>query len=368
MRIEPIGEPRVIMSNPASLHNYFAWPSVARLKNGRLAAAASGFRLAHVCPFGKTVLAFSEDEGEHYSLPAPVIDTTLDDRDGGLTPFGSSGLIVTSFTSSRELLMKRAFCNFGKKPTPGQRAYLEAYFENLSEEDCARDYGSHFRVSFDNGVSFGPVYNSPVSSPHGPTELADGRILWVGHQTGHINDRPLAAAEVDPYTGACRVIGEIEPIYWGERRMTSCEPYARQMPDGRILCHIRVQGTDDFASVFTLYQCESEDGGRHWSKPVQILGDYEGAPSHLLVRSDGSVIASYGRRRDGIGIYAAVSFDQGRSWPEKNLPLVTGGELRDLGYPMTVELKDGTLATVYYGHADPEGPAVIFQQKWRLTD
>lgn len=40
------GKPRVIMSNPHSPHGYFAWPSIDRLQDGRLAVVASGFRLA----------------------------------------------------------------------------------------------------------------------------------------------------------------------------------------------------------------------------------------------------------------------------------------------------------------------------------
>ena len=78
------------MSNPFSKHNYFGWPTAARLQNGTIAVVASGLRLRHICPFGKTVISYSNDEGQTYTLPAPVIDTVLDDRDGGIMPFGKS--------------------------------------------------------------------------------------------------------------------------------------------------------------------------------------------------------------------------------------------------------------------------------------
>lgn len=91
MRIEKIEEARVILSNPGSRHCYFAWSTAERMKNGRLAVAASGFRLSHICPFGKAVMAISEDEGGHYSAPMSIIDTVLDDRDAGLCAFGKSG-------------------------------------------------------------------------------------------------------------------------------------------------------------------------------------------------------------------------------------------------------------------------------------
>ena len=43
MKIIRIGEPKIIMNNPYSLHNYFGWPTVARLQNGKFAVVASGF-------------------------------------------------------------------------------------------------------------------------------------------------------------------------------------------------------------------------------------------------------------------------------------------------------------------------------------
>ena len=37
MKISLIGTAKTVMDNPLSKHNYFAWPSVARLKNGKVA-------------------------------------------------------------------------------------------------------------------------------------------------------------------------------------------------------------------------------------------------------------------------------------------------------------------------------------------
>jgi hypothetical protein len=58
---------RIICSNPNGIHNYFGWPSVARLQDGSLMAVASGFRIAHVCPFGKVVAFRSYDEGKSWT-------------------------------------------------------------------------------------------------------------------------------------------------------------------------------------------------------------------------------------------------------------------------------------------------------------
>ena len=88
MKVELLGTPKIIMDNPDSLHNYFAWPSVVRLQNGKIAAVASGYRLEHLCSFGKACISYSEDEGESFTRPAPVIDTPLDVRDAGIMTFG----------------------------------------------------------------------------------------------------------------------------------------------------------------------------------------------------------------------------------------------------------------------------------------
>ena len=92
MQIELIGKPKKIMSNPYSRHGYFAWPTVARLQDGKIMAGASGFRIEHICPFGKAVISYSFDNGETYTPPAPVIDTPLDDRDVGICTFGKKAL------------------------------------------------------------------------------------------------------------------------------------------------------------------------------------------------------------------------------------------------------------------------------------
>ena len=42
---------------------YQAWPTIAQDENGVLYTAWSGLRSSHVCPFGKAVISYSEDEG-----------------------------------------------------------------------------------------------------------------------------------------------------------------------------------------------------------------------------------------------------------------------------------------------------------------
>ncbi|NLB16607.1 MAG: exo-alpha-sialidase, partial [Clostridiales bacterium] len=50
-----------------ALFTYQGWPSVARDENGTLYAVASSFRVEHVCPFGKTAMYISRDEGKTWT-------------------------------------------------------------------------------------------------------------------------------------------------------------------------------------------------------------------------------------------------------------------------------------------------------------
>ena len=117
---------RTVISNPLGRHCYFGWPTVARLKDGRLAVAASGYRISHLCPFGKSVISFSEDEGKTWSIPSVVFNTQLDDRDSGVVPFGESGLMVTSFNNGFKEMRSYLDSFEGR---PDMYRYAESYID-----------------------------------------------------------------------------------------------------------------------------------------------------------------------------------------------------------------------------------------------
>ena len=361
MKIINIGEPSVIMSNPHSRHNYFGWPTLTRLKNGRLAVAASGFRLRHICPFGKTVVSFSDDEGKTYSTPAPVIDTPLDDRDGGIMSFGESGVIVTSFNNT---------LNFQRKQN-SKDAYALAYLDTIPSDAEEKYLGATYRISLDNGTTFGKIFKSPVTSPHGPIELSDGSIIWVGRVFSPEDNKVegvdcIRACKIG-LDGSYEPLGRIENISEDGIEFLSCEPHTIELDDGRLLCHIRVQRYGGKNPIFTLFQSISEDGGRSWSRPQQLLGRMGGAPAHILKHSSGALISVYGYREAPFGIRAMFSFDGGESWDTDHDIYVNGVNL-DLGYPTSVELCDGSILTVFYAHQSNDQPALIMQQRWRFEN
>jgi hypothetical protein len=82
--------------------------------------------------------------------------------------------------------------------------------------------------------------------------------------------------------------------------------------------------------------------------------------------SGGVLIASYGNRiGPGEGQRVALSRDDGETW-ETDYILRSDGESGDLGYPATVERKDGSLLTVYYQREAGRKNCVIMQSVWSL--
>jgi len=369
MKIEQIGAPETVMHNPDSSHNYFAWPTATRLQNGKIAVIASGFRLKHVCPFGKTVISYSDDDGRTYTAPAPVFDTPLDDRDGGVMTFGKSGVVITAFNNDRKLQERYLKADWIKSGTFD--GYVRSYLDMITDEDEEKYQGSLYRVSNDCGVTFGPIYKCPVSSPHGPCVLIDGSILYVGTLYEHDSAHPcenLIEAYIITADGKCEYRGTVEPIYIDGERMSSYEPHAFVLDDGTVICHIRVeQYNNSTAKPFATYQSVSADGGRTWSKPELITEIRGGAPAHIMRHSSGMLISTVGYRTAPYGIKAMFSKDNGKSW-DTGYDVYVNNVNWDLGYPSTVELADGSLLTVFYAHTDESSPATIMQQRWKFEE
>ena len=353
MKVVKIDEPKVVMSSPDSKHGYFGWPTACRLQNGKIAVVASGFRLRHVCPFGKTVISYSENDGETYTYPAPVIDTPLDDRDGGIVAFGEKNVVVTSFNNTAE---------FQRKST--EDPYCLSYIDTITKQDEEKYLGASYRISEDCGVTFGEIKKVPVMIPHGPLVMNDGSLLWIGRPYDHRNTKDCIKTYKENAEGEFELIGEIENVINDSGEMAvSCEPHSILLKDGSILTHIRVQ----LAGYFTVFQSKSTDGGRTWTKPRQLLDDFGGAPPHLFRHSSGLLMCTYCLREAPFVVKVMFSKDEGETW-DTGHDIYVNGVSADMGYPSTVELKDKSLLTVFYATPEKGAKAVIMQQKWRFEE
>ena len=351
------------------MHNYFGWSTVAKLPDGVFATVCSGYRLRHVDPFGKCVISYSRDNGKSWSNPAILIDTPYDDRDGGIAVGKDGRVIVTSFVC-RPQSQKNCLEYYENNVENSKKVnnYIKAYLDMVETPEMFNKYfGATFVVSEDGGYTFGDVQMAPVTNPHGPAPLPDGSFLFVGNKM-HSFDK-INSGEKEPiccykYTadGEFEFLSEIDGITYGE----ACEPYAYVCEDGKIIVHIRVNSEQP--DKFTLYQCESYDGGKNFNNPRQILSDLGGAPSHIMRHSSGVLIASYSYREEPQGIRLMFSNDNGETW-DTDYTLFDKCYNKDCGYPSTVELPDGKLLTVFYAH-NQENPVntscVIKQIIWEM--
>lgn len=152
----------------------------------------------------------------------------------------------------------------------------------------------------------------------------------------------------------------------------SIMPATAQLPGGRLLTALRCRGGDRAAGQdqhwLDLYI--SEDLGRSWQfygRPQTFQQNgHNGNPGTLDLLPDGRLLLTYGNRDEPYTIGARLSADLGQSWGEE-ITLRTGGGNRDIGYPRTAVLPDGTAVTAYYFNDEPggSGPRYIEATVWR---
>lgn len=369
---------KTIVSNPDGLFNYFGWPSAAKLPDGTLAVVGSGFRLSHVCPFGKSIICYSRDNGETWTRPAPVIDTPLDDRDSGITCIGGNRVMITSFNNT--IADQRGYAEwineeYNSNATNKYIKALKLAYCDLVDSTGLQDkyYGSTYVISEDGGYTFGEVKKIPVTSIHGPCVAPNGDVLYIGRSWETERDVKdcIQCWKMLP-DDSFEFVSDIENVSDEDREMVSCEPCAVVLPNGKIIVHIRVQcggsrvkGKESTDKVFTTYQSVSTDGGKTFTKPYDLGNN--GAPCHIMRHSSGVLIATYGYRNAPYGQRVMFSFDEGETW-DMDYILRDDGPSGDLGYPCTVELDDGSLLTVYYQQEPGHKNTVIMQSKWSLDD
>ena len=315
--------------------------------------AYSGGREAHICPFGRVELMTSRDGGDSWAFPRVLLDGPTDTRDAGLLETSKGTILVTTFTSlAYEAVLARA----GKDGRePGRLARWRAAKERLGRGKA--DPGVWIIRSDDDEITRGGRSDSILNSPHGPTQLADGRLLYAGR---------------DPWRGGKVGVGESSdhgriwqwlsaiPDRDGDSIAEYHELHAVQAADGRIVCHIRNQIK---ANHWETLQTESSDRGKMWSVPVSI--GVRGLPSHLLRLRNGLLLMSHGHRRRPFGNQARMSTDHGRTWSD---PMMISGDGlgTELGYPITVELDDGSLFSDWYEVMQGSPRAVLRQARWTI--
>ncbi|MEJ6723505.1 MAG: sialidase family protein [Akkermansiaceae bacterium] len=333
---------------------YCGWPTVTRRANGELLVVWSGGRAGHVCPFGRVDMMRSNDKGETWTFPRVVLDTPIDDRDAGVLETAKGSILITTFTSlAYESYLER------KKGTPEEAKWLAAHHRINAEERKAL-LGSWVLRSTDGGQTFSAPSRVPVNSPHGPIQLADGRLLYAGKKLW-TDEKKIGVAESQDDGVTWKWLAEI-PTRPGDSALKSYhELHAIEAANGTLIAHIRNHNP---AHKDETLQSESHDGGKTWSVPHSI--GVWGLPSFLTRLSDDRLLMTYGYRRKPHGNQARISDDHGSTWSGP-ITISDDGVSSDLGYPSTVQLADGTLLTIWYENPKDSSKAVLRQARWSLN-
>ena len=357
----------VVCALPTERLGYFAWPSIARQADGTLCVVASGLRAGHICPWGRTVICKSRDNGQTWTYPQVINNTPLDDRDAGVISLGGQRLAVTWFTSNTYAI----FDHFNGRQRHEDGTWINReigeIIDSWDAEMIRRESGSFVRVSGD-GEYWGEARSAPVNAPHGFIVLKDGSWLYFGKAwdfAGEGKDYYMArgtsirAARSTDEGRTWEILGDV-PLPAGVDNDMCHEPHVVELQNGDLLGAVRVH------KPFNIFLTRSGDGGRTWSA-LEDIG-CAGSPPHLLRHSSGAIVCVYGWRQEkDFGQRCMISRDEGRTW-DKDIIIRADGPIPDLGYPASVELPDGSVLTVYYQFIPRQDKASILWSRWQLPD
>lgn len=219
--------------------------------------------------------------------------------------------------------------------------------------------GTHFITSKDNGKTWSqPTFlnidGMPFSGVEGPTdapiEMPDGSVVMGVIGYGLNGDSKNVGSVMLRSTdkgNTWKYLSTMAPDPGGKLG-GFVEPGIVRTKSGRIIAGLR-----NHAGENAIWMTYSDDDGKTWV-PV-FKTDMVGHPTDLIQLSDGRIMATYGvregagRHTEPGGIRACFSSDNGKTWD-----INTEVQLRsdfinwDIGYPESIEMKDGRVMTVYY--------------------
>jgi sialidase-1 len=322
---------------------YSCFPQLLRYPDGRLLTRFST-RLysSHVDHSGGEATLASDDGGRSwYSSDEAMINPAWRSSDGALIRAGAIAWRYAPLEEQREIEAR----DIEVRPTPsGEAAYA---------------YGVFAEKSYDGGETW---VAKPVDYPHRPLTMAfhehatflrlsDTTAMRLVYSRTRAKKRyyELNALRTEDNGESWFTVPVAsdprEEIGYGESAILRCA-------NGDLLVLMRTEcagGTRE-----TMAMTRSTDGGFTWSSPVETK--MHGHPPDLLMLSNGHILCTYGYRTDPMGVRAMFSTDDGRSFAESSLVVLRddgkrsadGGRGGDLGYPISVELDDGSLFTIYY--------------------
>jgi len=318
---------RVIICKEKGRH--FAFPSVTILPNGELAVVCREGE-AHICPYGRIVLIRSRDGGETWQKREVIYDSISDDRDPSILSL-PGGTVLVTFNTWHSWVRTR-----------GLREKYADRTRAVDSEEGKACRGSWIIFSRDNGRTWSKPVRTPSFSPHGPVLGRDGRLYYVG-VVNKFGKRFVVIHRSDDGGKSWTLHSEV--AYCPLRRRSEGlpvfdEPNLAIPPKGRWIVSIRVNLDGHVRQSYS-------GDGRNWSFPIKL--PVRGYPQHVLPLKDGRLLMTYGYRFEPPSVRGCISEDGGRSWDlSREIVFREGGDSRDIGYPVSIQMNDGRVFTVYY--------------------
>ncbi|HJN17310.1 MAG TPA: sialidase family protein, partial [Armatimonadota bacterium] len=312
---------------------YACFPSLTHMPGGRLFANfGTRSRRSHIDNTGGTARMISEDGGYTWEPVDKAPDHPRYTREDGtkFVPHARGWVYV----DESELPSIKARNRRWMKARPGTVAYLGDPQVAITHPD-----GKYETLTLDS-----PVPGGCMSYHHASSFLRKGD-LWM--------TAIYCATGTDGMTGVWVIRSEDNAETWevvhvagpvGDRHGLG-EAALCDNGQGEIICVMR----SGEGGKHNTHQSFSSDGGKTWSAALDT--GIWGYPANVILLSDGRLLCSYGYRRDAMGIRAVLSEDGGHTWDRLNEIVIRAdghGHGGDNGYPISVQMDDGHIFTIYY--------------------
>jgi Neuraminidase (sialidase) len=299
-----------------------------RLSDGTLAAVLRG-GAPHIGRGGRLDWITSSDRGKTWTKPRTLVDGPQDDRNPAFGQLRDGTLLLAYCVlsgydeSGRKLSSNRA-----------ERVFDGVYLMRSNDRGTTWTKGEKIP-----GTSTPPGVQSAAVSPYGKiVQLSDGTALMAVYYEANLPD---GKQEFQSWVYRSKDSGKT----WGDAsliQMNGNETALAILKNGDLVAAVRT------SRAGFLQVTRSKDAGRTWSTPVAVTQNGE-HPADLIQLNDGRLLMTFGERNAPRGVHALVSSDAGATWaPEQHIPLVSDAPNVDCGYPSSIEIAPGKIATIYY--------------------
>jgi len=247
-----------------------------------------------------------------FSPPSLLLNSNLDDRDPSICELSNGVLLVIFF-----------------------RLDIEGRNQKLA-----------ITRSYDRGISWDPPQDIDVpgfsiglATSDAIVQLPSGDLLMAGYgkkDTGEEGSYILKSTDFGMSWP------KVIPLAVAEKPIFE-EPALCRLSTGRLVAFLRT----DHKGLGYVYETHSDDDGETWEVSRRL--DVWGYPPDVVEMKNGRILLTYGYRQFPTGIRYCVSPPDADCsiWDEQILRC-DGHDEGELGYPASVELRDGSIVTVYY--------------------